>query len=556
MTCIDSSTQIVEAIWPLSSVVCRSELGTRAVLPLRTFIQETLRRSRTSYSTLQVALYYLILIKPHVPTHNFTTEQPHDRYSDRALQCGRRMFLAALILASKYLQDRNYTARAWSKISGLNTQEIHENEISFLLAVNWKLHITDAVFQRWTELVLKYTPTPCPLSPGSTSPRMVQQNADWKQFILRLDPDLTNIEGYASLGLAGAQYSDLKLSSPRSILNHPPEPRQSESTDATPTPRSYVVPMLMETQSKVSCVNSRFTPSLGALTTPRFTPQLGGSNTPAASAASQMLGRTNAMGLAMAQANTINTAQYMDRTLTSATSSPQNFCPLRRSSLANSVSTASSPESMVSDSSRSSRSSSISSASGFASATLNCKLSAMSRFRGAKLCNERMTTMSLITSVPEDFSECTFSSPDSYTGSIGKLGDTSMDNTFSLQANLTTSITQAPVLQQDLCYRLGEDNKTGYKRSRSSSVDESLQDNVRQMLGGNHPVYEPQWTDALSRSRGYTSEPQLRVAVQSNTVRSSKRICCSSEAATGYAKTYANVSTLERGPGMWQGILN
>jgi hypothetical protein len=35
---------------------------------LRTFIQETLRRSRTSYSTLQVALYYLIKVKPHVPT--------------------------------------------------------------------------------------------------------------------------------------------------------------------------------------------------------------------------------------------------------------------------------------------------------------------------------------------------------------------------------------------------------------------------------------------------------------------------------------------------------
>jgi hypothetical protein len=38
----------------------------------------------------------------------------------RAKQCGRRMFLAALILSSKSLQDRNYSARAWSKISGLN----------------------------------------------------------------------------------------------------------------------------------------------------------------------------------------------------------------------------------------------------------------------------------------------------------------------------------------------------------------------------------------------------------------------------------------------------
>jgi len=156
---VDSSAQIVEAIWPLSSVACRSDMGNKGVLPLRTFIQETLRRSRTSYSTLQVALYYLILIKPHVPKHDFTMEQPDDAHSIRALQCGRRMFLAALILASKYLQDRNYSARAWSKISGLNTLEINQNEMAFLLAVNWELHITEPVFQRWADIVLKYTPS-------------------------------------------------------------------------------------------------------------------------------------------------------------------------------------------------------------------------------------------------------------------------------------------------------------------------------------------------------------------------------------------------------------
>src|SRR3954452_16258312 len=109
----DSASQIVETIWPLSVVALRSDspLGCKGVLPLRTFIQETLRGSRTSYSTLQVALYYLILIKAHVPKHDFTMEQPEDIASLRALQCGRRMFLAALILASKYLQDRNYSAR-------------------------------------------------------------------------------------------------------------------------------------------------------------------------------------------------------------------------------------------------------------------------------------------------------------------------------------------------------------------------------------------------------------------------------------------------------------
>ncbi|EZF32937.1 hypothetical protein H101_03475, partial [Trichophyton interdigitale H6] len=137
---VDSASQIVEIIWPLSVAAAprsvESTLGCKGVLPLRTFIQETLRRSRTSYSTLQVALYYLILIKPHVPSIDFTMEQPKLQQSQsRAMQCGRRMFLSALILASKYLQDRNYSARAWSKISGLNTAEINQNELMFLQAV-------------------------------------------------------------------------------------------------------------------------------------------------------------------------------------------------------------------------------------------------------------------------------------------------------------------------------------------------------------------------------------------------------------------------------------
>ncbi|KAK4995069.1 hypothetical protein LTR28_000651 [Elasticomyces elasticus] len=65
------------------------------------------------------------------------------------------MFLAALILASKYLQDRNFSAKAWSKMSGLKVCEINLNEMAFLRTVDWKLHIPGKLFQRWTEIVLR-----------------------------------------------------------------------------------------------------------------------------------------------------------------------------------------------------------------------------------------------------------------------------------------------------------------------------------------------------------------------------------------------------------------
>ncbi|KAA8894219.1 hypothetical protein FN846DRAFT_786779 [Sphaerosporella brunnea] len=197
---VDSAAQIVETIWQPPKYIA-SQVGAKdAVLPLRTFIQETLRRSRTSYSTLQVALYYLIVIRPHLPGMDCDVSDldPEETQLVRAKQCGRRMFLAALILASKYLQDRNYSARAWSKISGLNTQEINVNEMAFLKAVDWKLHISEVVFQRWTDLVLKYTstPSPSPVSPTRSSLWSDEEHRkrEWCELILRLSPDLREVE--------------------------------------------------------------------------------------------------------------------------------------------------------------------------------------------------------------------------------------------------------------------------------------------------------------------------------------------------------------------------
>ena len=143
-------TNLINSIWSSSKV---SEVPSQAagpnVLPLQVFITETLRRSKTSYSTLQIALFYLILLKQCLPPSS--ARQPQ---GCRAMQCGRRMFLTALILASKYLQDRNYSARAWSKISGLPLKEINENERRYLSIVCWDLHVPRETFENWSKIVL------------------------------------------------------------------------------------------------------------------------------------------------------------------------------------------------------------------------------------------------------------------------------------------------------------------------------------------------------------------------------------------------------------------
>jgi hypothetical protein len=555
---VDSSAQIVEAIWPLSSVPCRSEMGTKGVLPLRTFIQETLRRSRTSYSTLQVALYYLILIRPHVPKHDFTMEQPDDAHSVRALQCGRRMFLSALILASKYLQDRNYSARAWSKISGLNTLEINQNEMAFLLAVNWELHITETVFNRWSDIVLKYTPS-LPPSPGSTCPRLAEQSADWKSIILKLNPELDNIDGIVPSSSAKANVKSISAACPRSFV-----PLVADRTtfgygsnESTPTPK-YYTPSVMEPSPSPAYPPSKPAPALGLLPTPRLTPQSTGFNTPAVSAASYMLSKSS-MGFAMAQASSVCASQINEKWQPHMTSSPQSYVAHRRSSLANSVSSMSSPESMVSDSSsRSSRSSSISSASSLACAPISSKLDVQARCRYAKLCSEKQNR-TVIATVPEGYCDNgPTSSPESYTGPVGKdFLDLSLGTPLARReadSDYFSKDEEAARALQELHNhpRSAESpNRAGAKRSRTSSIDNSLQENVREMLRGRYQP-ESNWSDNFVRSKwAMDTSPGAQVAIRSTSTASlgRKRVCCASEAIRGLPQSHIGR------PGMWEGIL-
>ena len=559
----DTSAQIVEAIWPLSSVACRTEMGNKGVLPLRTFIQETLRRSRTSYSTLQVALYYLILIKPHVPKHDFTMEQPDDIHSIRALQCGRRMFLSALILASKYLQDRNYSARAWSKISGLNTLEINQNEMAFLLAVNWRIHITDAVFQRWTDIVLKYTPAQPP-SPGSACQRLADQKSvdTWKSVVLELNPQLDNVEGIPSVSSAQGNFKSISASCPRSFMPLVAEGCTSgyDSNETTPTPK-YYTPNFMEPSPATAYPPTKPAPALGLLPTPRLTPQSAGYNTPAVSAASLLLGKSS-MSLAMAHSSNVCTAQYTEKW--QQTSSPPSYVSHRRSSLANSVSSMSSPESMISDtSSRSSRSSSISSASSLMSAPFSSqKLDVQARCRSAKLCSERMTR-TYIATVPEVYGPT--SSPESYTGPVGKdLYDLSLDTPLArrdVEMDYFSKDEEAARAVQELHNHprsIESPSRAGAKRSRTQSIDNTLQENVREMLHGRYQS-DGSWSDELVRSRLRTTTINpCQVAVRSTSSASlgRKRVCCATEAVREYPQTNLHPGLAFAGPGMWEGILN
>jgi hypothetical protein len=57
------------------------------------------------------------------------------------LLCPRRTFLASLILASKFTQDKCYSNRAWAKLSGLPAREIGRCERALGEALEWRLWV-------------------------------------------------------------------------------------------------------------------------------------------------------------------------------------------------------------------------------------------------------------------------------------------------------------------------------------------------------------------------------------------------------------------------------
>ena len=402
----DTTAQMIEVIWPLSVVSCSRDtvLGGKTILGLRTFIQEVLKRSKTSYSTLQVALYYLILIKAFVPKCDFTMEQFEDSNASRAMQCGRRMFLAALILASKYLQDRNYSARAWSKISGLKVCEINTNEMAFLHAVKWKLHVPESLFQRWTDVVLKYS------SAQSDKPT-ADLSRSWKSVVSQLTPDLDNLGTLDVLGepLSSMTSANWPASNPdkdwgvgcKSEYNLPirstlPQPTSaprfsspfSSSNEQTPT-NSFAIPQVLEPTPRACPPTAEKLPpmlTLGQLPTPQLTPHAVSSFCTPAVGASGSCSRRSSMGYAMKHVQNTNLNQSAFD-LWKPNPYPAFPTSARRSSLARSISSSmSSPESMVSDtSSRSSRSSSISSVASSTCALSQPRLAVQATRRCAKM---------------------------------------------------------------------------------------------------------------------------------------------------------------------------
>lgn len=94
------------------------------------------------------------------------------------LLCPRRAFLACLILASKFTQDKCYSNRAWAKLSGLPPREIGRCERALGEALEWRLWVGKPPVTTQTSPTIK---RPVVRSQSESSLRSTSTFSVWNQ---------------------------------------------------------------------------------------------------------------------------------------------------------------------------------------------------------------------------------------------------------------------------------------------------------------------------------------------------------------------------------------
>ncbi|RKO98749.1 hypothetical protein CXG81DRAFT_28443 [Caulochytrium protostelioides] len=60
-----------------------------------------------------------------------------------------RLFIVALVLSQKYLDDNRFTNRTWSEVSGIGLRDLNVVEIDFLVRIEWNMYVAKAEYTQW-----------------------------------------------------------------------------------------------------------------------------------------------------------------------------------------------------------------------------------------------------------------------------------------------------------------------------------------------------------------------------------------------------------------------
>ncbi|KAJ2792983.1 hypothetical protein H4R20_006688 [Coemansia guatemalensis] len=105
--------------------------------PFQKFCTELLRSTQIAVPIVMLALLYVQQFKQRFP----------GLYGGNGSEY--RVFVVALMLASKILEDNTFTMQTWSEVSHLPVEELIIMQREFLTALDHRLHVTGAEYNAW-----------------------------------------------------------------------------------------------------------------------------------------------------------------------------------------------------------------------------------------------------------------------------------------------------------------------------------------------------------------------------------------------------------------------
>ena len=141
-----TGTDLTHSPQPISPTLSESPIK-KSPVSLPAFLFHLLRRSRTTFTTFQVAVTYLQRIR----NLKYATASPYTPFPSSNVknteifipphQCPRRLFMTLLIIASKFCNDSSFSNVAWSRATGLVVKEVSKCEREVLAWMGWGLFV-------------------------------------------------------------------------------------------------------------------------------------------------------------------------------------------------------------------------------------------------------------------------------------------------------------------------------------------------------------------------------------------------------------------------------
>ncbi|ORX95817.1 hypothetical protein K493DRAFT_196069, partial [Basidiobolus meristosporus CBS 931.73] len=101
------------------------------------FCSRVLAWSKASKLTVYLSLKYIHRLKVYRPEIQGAKGSEY------------RLFVIALLVAQKMLEDKSFNNKTWAVITGLTAREISVMEREFFQCLNWDIHVCHVEFEYW-----------------------------------------------------------------------------------------------------------------------------------------------------------------------------------------------------------------------------------------------------------------------------------------------------------------------------------------------------------------------------------------------------------------------